>query len=415
VQVAGAVAAGLCVWAFAAATDTASWLYQGGFLGFAIATAVVITAIIQPSRSPLIAVLSLRPVRWIGQVSYGLYLWHWPVQIAISEPRTGITGWELALLRVAATFTFTTLSYYLIERPIRFGALKGWTARLAAPVCAALVAVAIIVATAGATPPPDFATNAGDQVTIGPPPTTKPTTAVDGTPPSTPTRFVLIGDSLAHSLGDGLQTEAARRGITVYGVTRSGCGLVSAVPSNASGQVTLPWAQGCADGAAQYENDLVAKYQPQVVLWLSSWEAGDHLFSGVYQKFGTPAGDVAMLREFEAARQRLTADGAVLVMLTVPGIAVNSDRRVGGDPALDKAFRHLTKLMRTFAAQHPDSVRVADLARIVCPSGSPCPEFVDGVRLRPTDGAHYTGAGPAWVAPRLLDAVTKALSASTIP
>jgi len=412
VQVAGVVGAGLCVWAFAVANDTDSWLYRGGFLGFALATAAVIVAIVQPSRSPLTALLSLRPVRWVGQVSYGLYLWHWPVQVAISERRTDITGWDLALLRLAVTFLATTLSYYLIERPIRFGALRGWTARLAAPVSAALVAVTIVVVTAGATPPPDFAKNAGEEVTIGPPPTTTPTTAANGTetPPSAPTRFVLVGDSLANSLGDGLQTEAARRGLTLYGVTRAGCGLVSAVPSNTVGQVTVSWAQGCADGTAQYQNEAVAKYQPQVVLWLSSWEAGDHLFNGVHEAFDTPAGDAAMLGEFEQARLRLTTGGAVIVMLTLPGIAERSDQGSGGNPDLDRRYRHLNTLMRRFAAQHPDSVQVADLARIVCPRGSPCPEFVDDVRLRPTDGAHYTGDGPAWVAPRLLDAITRVLT-----
>ncbi len=417
VQVAGYVGAALCVWAFAAANDTDSWLYNGGYLGFAFATAAVITAIVQPERSPLTALLALQPVRWIGQVSYGLYLWHWPVQIAISESRTGITGWNLAMLRIAVTFFATTLSYYLVERPIRVGALKGWTARVAAPVAAATVALAIVVATAGATPPPAFANNAGEKQTIGPPPsTTSTTTPVGITTPAVPmpTRFVLIGDSLAHSLGDGLQAEAANRGIIVYGVTRSGCGLVTAVPSNDAGEIVLPWVQGCADGAAQYQNEIVAKYEPEVVLWLSSWEAGDHVFDGVFHPFDTPAGDVAMLNEFEQARVHLTAGGAMLVMLTVPGIAENSDRGAG-NPDLDRAFTHINALMRRFASEHPESVRVAELADIVCPGGSPCPEFVDGVRIRPTDGAHYTGDGPAWVAPRLLDAVLEELDVSPTP
>jgi pimeloyl-ACP methyl ester carboxylesterase len=68
---------------------------------------------------------SLRPVRWVGQISYGLYLWHWPVQVAVSEGRTGLDGWDLALTRLGLTFAIATASYYAIELPIRHGGLRG--------------------------------------------------------------------------------------------------------------------------------------------------------------------------------------------------------------------------------------------------------------------------------------------------
>ena len=63
-------------------------------------------------------------------------------------------------------------------------------------------------------------------------------------------------------------------------------------------------------------------------------------------------------------------------------------------------------------AEHPESVTVVDLAKIVCPQGAPCPEEGAGVTLRPRDGGHYEGDGPAWVAPRLLDAVVRASAAT---
>ena len=154
-QALGLVGAAFCLWAFMSTTDRDSWLYHGGFLLFAVATAFVIVAIIQPVGSPLGRVLSIGPVRWVGMISYGLYLWHWPVAIALSEPRTGLSGWDLSLVRLAATFGFATVSYYVVERPIRYGALKGWVARASPPRAAFLVTAVVTVAlTAGGTAAP---------------------------------------------------------------------------------------------------------------------------------------------------------------------------------------------------------------------------------------------------------------------
>jgi peptidoglycan/LPS O-acetylase OafA/YrhL len=414
VQVGGLVGAGLTVVAFAVAHDQDAWLYRGGFLAFAIATAAIIAAMVQPERTPLHALLSWRPVRWIGQVSYGLYLWHWPVQIAISEPRTGIDGIELALLRLVATFFFTTISYYAIERPIRFGTLTGWTGRLAAPAGAALVAVTILVSTSGATTAPEFVTaDPGEVVRVGPKKPTGPTTTqpVDPVDPNAalPTRFLLVGDSLGGSLADALTAEAASRGLTLFAATRPGCGMTTAIPLRRNGEF-VPWAPDCSRGTAEYQQTSVAQYEPQVVLWLSSWEASDHLYDGVRLDFDTPEGDAALLADFDESRQRLTAGGATLVLLTLPEPAKQSELGPA-DPHLLEVYPHMNKLFRQFAAEHPDAVEVVDLARMVCPQGPPCPAVVEGVRLRPRDGAHFEADGPAWVSERLLDALVELFSA----
>ena len=410
VQVGGYLGASLTIVGFAVAQDQDAWLYRGGFLGFAFATAAIITAIVQPTRTPLQVVLAWRPVRWVGQVSYGLYLWHWPVQIAISEPRTGIDGIELALLRLAATFFFTTISYYAIERPIRYGALKGWTARLAAPAGAAMVAVVILVATSGATTAPKFVTaDPGDVVRVGPNEPSGSTTTLPVDPNATvPTRFLLVGDSLSGSLADALSAEAASRGLTLFAATRPGCGMTTAIPLRRNGEF-VPWAPDCARSTASYQQSNLEQYQPEVVLWLSSWEASDHLYDGVKLDFDTPEGDAALLADFEESRQRLTAGGATLVMLTLPEPAKQSELGPA-DPHLLKVYPHMNKLYRQFAAEHPDTVKVVDLARIVCPNGPPCPAIVDGVRLRPRDGAHFEADGPAWVSDQLFDAVVDAFA-----
>ena len=63
-------------------------------------------------------------MRWIGQRSYGLYLWHWPVFILVVAAlpgwaRDGWQGWALGGIALAITVAAAALSYELVEQPIR--------------------------------------------------------------------------------------------------------------------------------------------------------------------------------------------------------------------------------------------------------------------------------------------------------
>jgi peptidoglycan/LPS O-acetylase OafA/YrhL len=71
-----------------------------------------------------IDLLEIKPLRWIGRLSYSLYLWHWPV-IWIAERVTGIDrelGERLSLpmMAVVVMFSFSVAmaSYYGVERPL---------------------------------------------------------------------------------------------------------------------------------------------------------------------------------------------------------------------------------------------------------------------------------------------------------
>ena len=240
------------------------------------------------------------------------------------------------------------------------------------------------------------------------PTTTAPAPPPPVAPPAPPPSMLLVGDSVADSLQGALAVEAASRGISFLGRVRPGCGLVTGVPAYPTGS-PIPWGPTCDNGTSQFLSDSVHLANAQVVLWLSTWETADRIVDGTFYQFGTPAADAMLLQKFDEARATLTSGGARLVMLTVAPHAIPSDTTSTDDPADDATYLHLNALFRLFAAQHPDSVTVVDLAAIICPTGPPCPADVDGVRLRPHDGGHFAGDGPAWVAPRLLDAVMREL------
>ena len=99
--------------------DTTPGLYRGGFLVAALGVAVVIMAATQPGPNPLRDVLSWTPLVTIGVLSYGLYLWHWPLYLVINTDSTGLQGAPLLTVRLTATVLAAVASYHLVEMPVR--------------------------------------------------------------------------------------------------------------------------------------------------------------------------------------------------------------------------------------------------------------------------------------------------------
>lgn len=171
---------GLCallalLWFFLNVGEYDPFLYQGGFAVAALVTAALIAAVVHPYAHMNAGVLGRQPLRWIGQRSYGIYLWHWPVfMVTRPELDVPLDGWRLFALRMAVTLALAELSYRLVETPIRrwalgrsFRALREaegsarWRlgARWAAGTCTVLAAcVALGIAAATAEPPkkPDY-------------------------------------------------------------------------------------------------------------------------------------------------------------------------------------------------------------------------------------------------------------------
>ena len=115
----GVVALGGLLAMVVVARELAPWMYRGGFLLAAALSAVVIASVTAAPRSALGRVLSWRPVVAVGVLSYGLYLWHWPVFIALSHDRTGLDGPSLLFARFAVTGVLALVSFRLVEEPIR--------------------------------------------------------------------------------------------------------------------------------------------------------------------------------------------------------------------------------------------------------------------------------------------------------
>lgn len=134
--------------AFFAGALVALWMHAAGegkpWLGSLGLVLVLVSAAIQSRLGPFPGVLALLPVAgaalillrpvqgtvgqllaskpmvWVGELSYSLYLWHWPV-LALLRYYTGsqVLDMPLSLLFIVLTVVLSTLSYYVVETPLR--------------------------------------------------------------------------------------------------------------------------------------------------------------------------------------------------------------------------------------------------------------------------------------------------------
>lgn len=118
--------------------DTDPFTYRGGLALVAALSAVVIAGAIVPGSSLGVS-LDIQPLRWIGERSYGLYLWHWPVWVLMSDwlytaqPAWLRAPWVAGVGAVLVTFAAAAVSYRFVEQPIRRDGFKATFARWLMP------------------------------------------------------------------------------------------------------------------------------------------------------------------------------------------------------------------------------------------------------------------------------------------
>ena len=99
------------------------FIYRGGLLLCSVLTAVAIAVLVHPI-SWISKVFELPPFVWIGKWSYSMYLWHFPIILLLTPANLqGATPWWLCLIELALTIGISALSYFVIENPIRHGAI----------------------------------------------------------------------------------------------------------------------------------------------------------------------------------------------------------------------------------------------------------------------------------------------------
>jgi peptidoglycan/LPS O-acetylase OafA/YrhL len=391
---------------------TGAFLYEGGFLLVALATAMVVVVAVRVPRDALSVALSWAPLRYTGRISYGLYLYHWPLFLLLNQSRTGLHGSALLGLRFGATFAVAELSARFIELPIRTGSFfaghparlfRRWR-RLLVPVAVPCLVVLLIVTVLAVTTTPG--TTASASLRLSAPATGRAAVPL-GVDPTRPERALLIGDSMALTLGKGLGQGAAAWGVDVDNKGVVGCDLDPDTTVNVMGTVS-PAAHGCPQWRKTWAG-LVADTNPDVVVvLLGRWESLDRLYDGQWTHVGEAAFDSHLQDELGQVIDVASTRGAKVAFLTLPYIAQTTAQPDGSPwdmnlPARTDAYN---ADVRAAVARHPGQASVVDLNHLLDPQGHYV-SSVGGVRVRDFDDEHISVAGGQWLQGALLPAVAR--------
>ena len=341
-------------------------LYRGGLVATQLAVVALLAA--GEGKGPVARALGWRPLRYLGQISYGIYLWHWPLYVVLSPARTGLDGLVLLALRVAASLALAALSYHALEQPIRRGAISrrlGLVLLVAGPL---VVAAGLWVATLP---------RATDASTID-------RTWADNRRDATPYSLLLVGDSVAQRLGLAMTNAAPELAIEVTVDGRAGCGLVEPRPHRLKDGTLRTVAAGCPSVAERMQG-LARDHRPdKTLLLVGAPTAGTFELDGTFVNGCDSAFDAHYQSQATTALSALAANGAQVYLATMP-----PPRGDEYGPEEDRRAACLNAALR--AAAETTGATIVPLAELVCPEGQ-CRSHLDGALLR-SDGLHFDGIG----------------------
>jgi peptidoglycan/LPS O-acetylase OafA/YrhL len=362
-------------------------LYEGGLFACSLAGAVVIAAATHPETGPIAYVLRFRPLVWLGLISYGVYLWHWPIFVWLDHGRTGLSGVTLFSVQVAVTLAVSIASFFVLERPIRHGALRAPQWRVITPAAAGVLVIAVVASTAGYVPPvaSASASSTGDSLAGALAQVRRNPDAI---------RVEVVGNSVAYFLArEGFEAIETDPRMVIHNGAYSGCNFPPVKfarsdpdsPRHPGVDCTVSWA------------DDVARFRPHLVVMTFGDFAGQYFHDGHWLTPCTDAFARYFNRSLRNATDTLTKYGARLVVVTT------TPANIYGEPQRFITGTRCTDALEKQAAARDPRISIVDLNAYICRSDGICRSKQGDVRLRP-DGLHYRRDGArivaAWIFPQ---------------
>ena len=415
----------LLVVAMAVLSDADRLYYVGGALAVSLATAGLLAGLELRPQSALARAFSWRPAVAVGRISYGLYLWHWPVAVAlpIGTDLTVEERWTRQLLRVVVTGLLAWGSYRWVERPILDSGALGrspWRVATLSVAVAGLVVAVTVQATALPEPLRTQLMLSSDRPCPGERidrlvacvrPLGTAASVDDGT---RQLRLAVMGDSLGRALAPGLDEWAREEGTSWLQAAWGQCPPTGLVAEGFSEPDPTVRQRACREQAQPRAWEALYRYRPDVVLVSE--------FTSHYKTLLDPSGDPprtlqpgtpehadALSASYLEMVDRVASWGGRVVFIELPppgqsvAYAVAQGRLSGSKPGVAPGGRMVARyngILHAISASRPGYARTVTVTDLVCPDGS-CSALGDDMVIR-VDGVHYSTAFSIWLVPRLL-------------
>lgn len=425
------------------ANGSSAWLYPYGFLLVDAGTVLLIVSVVLRPASMAARALSLPALQALGQISYGLYLWHFPLFLWLDTHTTGLSGLHLLMFRLGVTLLVSAASYVLVEQPIRQRRLPTIQVRRLTPLALVAAVAAILVASSASVmpsavpaaahlpkPPPRLsgtdpacAVQLIDQPGYGlaPVPASQQaqfeytslgkhqltwegkTTGTFHTCP--PKRVMLIGDSLAFTLGVPFLGDEQHYGVEMANAATLGCAFATRGELNVNGTWKLP-DPGCQTALSTWAHDEAFFHPSEVVVEMGYRDEFDWSWNGVLKHLGDRDFDAYEMRQIERYVTVLGQGGTKILFLTVP--YTNPPAQADGAPApAASPIRHydMNWMLHRVAQQHPGQVSVVNLDQTISPNNQ-YTSNLNGELCR-FDGIHFTIFCAKLLEPTIMSAAQK--------
>ena len=393
---------GLAVLGVAAhvATGSAQEFRRGLLMVVAAAAILVVASVALEQDGPVARLLSLPPLVGLGAISYGIYLWHWPIFLVLNGERTGASGWELFALRCAVTVAVAAVTWLLIEQPVRewrpvtvpMLPLAVATAATAAVVTMTVLPVGVKPGRPAQSPQIDTAALIAPEIPV------EVSTPVRQRAPGD-TRVAVFGDSIAWTL---MRYLPQTPGLDFADYTTIGCGIARGGPYEYVGQ-ELDQKPECDAWPSRWAQRITHERPDVVLMIVGRWEVVDRMNEGRWTHIGEPAYDAYLRGELNRALDILGSTGARIVVTTEP-YNRRAEKPDGSLYSEDepKRVERWNALVRSVVAERPNA-SVLDLNEKLSPNGH-YQAKINGIRVR-SDGVHPTPEAVEWLTPWLVEAL----------
>lgn len=385
----------------------------GGLFFVTLFVTIGMLAAVDRRESLFKKVFSWQPLVYLGILTYGLYLWHWPIALWLGMYLPDLHPVTHVLVGCTLTIVIASLSFKFLEYPVMFEGARGLVGTVARGRVLIIGSMAVVIAMAirvGDVPSADQEIASGDVPML-----------FEDTPPYVPaeteTTVMIFGDSIAQSYVDGFPRDVYTD-IDLIDRAETGCNVAGLDVENVDGTKVVP----TADCVASLRDlpEAIRSEKPDVLLM----DIGMHLALNQFLPDGTKV-TINDPRLRDHARETLDAAytaaqeagvGSVLVATTTCRDADVSNY-LGVEPTIAKYLTRETELANRLTDPAPINDFIAEWAAgrdveildvheaLGCQQGFR--SSVNGVVLMP-DRIHFSPRAAAmlwtWVAPQIRQA-----------